>query len=154
MTSLVVKQWKLLEENFDLKALRKEQDSMILMASIQVQSDLIQQIKEGQLRDPHLIYLRNEVEKELKPQFQVSKDGLLRFGERVCVTPLKISMIFKIFFFSSQLTQDPNTHLRSLRKHSNQKFRFYNLPIHIPVQFINIAHITRKFIPSEPDSSK
>ncbi|CAL9097860.1 unnamed protein product [Musa textilis] len=55
------------------------------MASIQVQSDLIQQIKEGQLRDPHLIYLRSEVEKELKPQFQVSKDGLLRFGERVCV---------------------------------------------------------------------
>ena len=49
MASLVVKQWKLLEENFDLKALRKEQDSMILMASIQVQSDLIQQIKEGQL---------------------------------------------------------------------------------------------------------
>ena len=46
MASLVVKQWKLLEENFDLKALRKEQDSMILMASIQVQSDLIQQIKE------------------------------------------------------------------------------------------------------------
>ena len=29
--------------------------------------------------------MRNEVEKELKPQFQVSKDGLLRFGERVCV---------------------------------------------------------------------
>ena len=74
-----------LEENFDLKALRKEQDSIILMASIQVQSDLIQQIKEGQLRDPRLIYLRNKVEKELKPQFQVSKDGLLRFGERVCV---------------------------------------------------------------------
>ncbi|CAL9078814.1 unnamed protein product [Musa textilis] len=48
MASLVVKQWKSFEENFDLKALRKEQDSMILMASIQVQSDLIQQIKEGQ----------------------------------------------------------------------------------------------------------
>ena len=47
MASLVVKQWKLLEENFDLKALRKEQDSMILMASIQVQSDLIQQIKDN-----------------------------------------------------------------------------------------------------------
>ena len=47
MASLVVKQWKLIEENFDLKALRKEQDSMILMASIQVQSDFIQQIKEA-----------------------------------------------------------------------------------------------------------
>ena len=58
---------------------------MILMASIQVQSDLIQPIKEGQLRDPRLIYLMNEVEKELKPIFQVSKDGLLRFGDRVCV---------------------------------------------------------------------
>ena len=49
MASLVVKQRKLLEENFDLNAMRKEQDSMILIASIQVQYDLIQQIKEGQL---------------------------------------------------------------------------------------------------------
>ena len=56
-----MKQWKLLEENYDLNVMRKGQDSMILMASIQVQSDLIQQIKEGQLRDRRLICLRNEV---------------------------------------------------------------------------------------------
>ena len=49
MTTLVVKQWKLLEENYDSNVMRKGQDSMILMASIQVQSDLIQQIKGGQL---------------------------------------------------------------------------------------------------------
>ena len=58
---------------------------MILMASIQVQSDLIQQIKGGQLRDRRLICLRNEVEKGLKLNFQVSKDSLLRFGDRICV---------------------------------------------------------------------
>ena len=51
MATLVVKQWKLLEENYDLNVIRKGQDSMILMASIQVQYDLIQQIKGGQLRD-------------------------------------------------------------------------------------------------------
>ena len=49
MATLVVKQWKLLEENYDSNVMRKGQDSMILMASIQVQSDLIQQIKGGQL---------------------------------------------------------------------------------------------------------
>ena len=69
MATLVVKQWKLLEENYDLNVMRKGQDSMILMASIQVQSDLIQQIKGGQLRDRRLICLRNEVEKGLKVNF-------------------------------------------------------------------------------------
>ena len=63
MACLVVKQWKLLEENYDLNVMRKGQDSMILTASIQVQYDLIQQIKEGQLRDRRLICLRNEIEK-------------------------------------------------------------------------------------------
>ncbi|CAD5192555.1 unnamed protein product [Musa acuminata subsp. malaccensis] len=47
MATLVVKQLKLLEENYDSNVMRKGQDSMILMASIQVQSDLIQQIKGG-----------------------------------------------------------------------------------------------------------
>ena len=49
MATLVVKQLKLLEENYDSNVMRKGQDSMILMASVQVQSDLIQQIKGGQL---------------------------------------------------------------------------------------------------------
>ena len=69
MATLVVKQLKLLEENYDSNVMRKGQDSMKLMASIQVQSDLIQQIKGGQLRDRRLICLRNEVEKGLKVNF-------------------------------------------------------------------------------------
>ena len=85
MATLVVKQWKLLEENYDLNVIRKGQDSMILMASIQVQSDLIQQIKGGQLRDRRLIYLKNEVEKGLKLNFRVSEDGLLRLRNRIYV---------------------------------------------------------------------
>ena len=47
MASLVVKQWKLLERNYDSNIIRKGQYSIMLMASIQVQTDLIQQIKEG-----------------------------------------------------------------------------------------------------------
>ena len=42
---------------------------MILMASIQVQSDLIQQIKGGQLQDRRLICLRNEVKKGIESEF-------------------------------------------------------------------------------------
>ena len=49
MASLGVKQWKLLERNYDSNVIRKGQDSIMLMASIQVQIDLIQQIKEEQL---------------------------------------------------------------------------------------------------------
>ena len=85
MATLVVKQLKLLEENYDSNVMRKGQDSMILMASIQVQSDLIQQIKGGQLRDRRLICLRNEVEKGLKLNFRVLEDDLLRFRDRICV---------------------------------------------------------------------
>ena len=69
MATLVVKQLKLLEENYDSNVMRKGQNSMILMASIQVQSDLIQQIKGGQLQDRRLICLRNEVKKGLKVNF-------------------------------------------------------------------------------------
>ena len=73
MATLVVKQWKLLEENYNLNVMREGQDSMILIASIQVQYDLIQQIKEGQLRDRHLICLRNEVEKRIETEFSSFK---------------------------------------------------------------------------------
>ena len=56
-----------------------------MIANLIVQPALIDRIKLAQKEDSKLARLIEEVEKGDKPEFNVSEDGVLRFGNRCCV---------------------------------------------------------------------
>jgi hypothetical protein len=55
------------------------------MGSLTLESTLLEQIKTAQLVDAELTIIREGVEKGLQPNFQITKDGVLKFRDRVCI---------------------------------------------------------------------
>ena len=52
---------------------------------LQIQSTLVEQIKEAQASDEELQKLRSQVEAGLRSDLLIHADGSLRFGARLCV---------------------------------------------------------------------
>ena len=80
---------KNLEE--DLEDLRKLDIDVIVggypknLATLKVQSAIIERIKVAQSQDSNLVEIREEVIQGKKSEFNVYGDGTLRFGDRLCV---------------------------------------------------------------------
>uniref|UniRef100_A0A7N2MWN1 RNA-directed DNA polymerase n=1 Tax=Quercus lobata TaxID=97700 RepID=A0A7N2MWN1_QUELO len=60
-------------------------DSQVFMASLTIQPTLIEKIKSSQVDDAQIIKIIEEVQEGKRPEFNVSNDGVLRFGKRLCV---------------------------------------------------------------------
>ena len=60
-------------------------DSQIFMASLTIQSTLIEKIKSLEVDDAQIVKIIGEVQEGKRPEFNVSNDVVLRFGNRLCV---------------------------------------------------------------------
>ena len=60
-------------------------DSEVFMASLTIQPILIEKIKSSQVNDAQIVKIIGEVEEGKRPKFNMSNDGDLRFGNRLCV---------------------------------------------------------------------
>ena len=72
----------------DLRALGvilEAEDSGALLATFHVRPLLVDQIRAGQLQDPHMIKLKEEIEKGKKVEFQIRDDGMIVKRQRMCV---------------------------------------------------------------------
>ena len=72
----------------DLRALGvilEAEDSGALLATFHVRPLLVDQIQTGQLQDPHMIKLKEEIERGKKGEFQIRDDGMIVKGQRMCV---------------------------------------------------------------------
>ncbi|XP_062085299.1 uncharacterized protein LOC133791385 [Humulus lupulus] len=54
-------------------------------SNLTLESNLLEEIKEGQESDPHLTEVKAEVKEEKVKNFNVSDSGILKFNGRVCV---------------------------------------------------------------------
>ena len=59
-------------------------DSQAFMASLTIQPTLIERIKTSQVDDAQIVNIIAEVQEEKRPEFNVSNDGVLWFGNRLC----------------------------------------------------------------------
>ena len=72
----------------DLRALGvilEVEDSGALLATFHVRPLLVDQILPGQLQDPQMIKLKEEIEKGKKAEFQIRDDSMMVKGQRMCV---------------------------------------------------------------------
>ena len=72
----------------DLRALGvilEVEDSGALLATFHVRSLLVDQILAGQLQDPQMIKLKEEIEKGKKAEFQIRDDDMIVKGQRMCM---------------------------------------------------------------------
>ena len=60
-------------------------DSQVFMASLTIQPTLIKKIKSSQVDDAQIVKIIREVQEGKIPEFNMSNDGVLRFGNRLCV---------------------------------------------------------------------
>ena len=82
----MVTEWRLLEEFGDQNLQISQQRPRHMVASLVIQPILLQRIGEAQKRDSRLVKLIGDEEKRTKVGLQVADDGLIKLGERVCVT--------------------------------------------------------------------
>lgn len=59
------------------------------MAHFEARSSLMQKVKEAQKSDPYIQTILNEVKECKMKYFSINQEGVLRYGERLCV--LKIN---------------------------------------------------------------
>ena len=72
----------------DLRALGvilEAEDSGALLATFHVRPLLVDQIQVGQLQDPQMIKLKEEIKKGKKAEFQIRDDDMIMKGQRMCV---------------------------------------------------------------------
>ena len=72
----------------DLRALGvilEAEDSRALLVTFHVRPLLVDQILAGQLQDPQMIKIKEEIEKGKKVEFQIRNDGMIVKGQRMCV---------------------------------------------------------------------
>ncbi|GKV45643.1 hypothetical protein SLEP1_g52705 [Rubroshorea leprosula] len=85
LTSLMVMEWKLLEEfkNLNVRFLPPKSD--VLVSSLMVQPTLLSKIKEAQQKDSRLMEWMKDSGKSFKMGLYISDDGIIRLGDRICV---------------------------------------------------------------------
>ena len=60
-------------------------DSQVFMDCLIIQPTLIKKIKTLQVDDAQIVRIIGEVQEGKRPEYNVSNDGILRFGNRLCV---------------------------------------------------------------------
>ncbi|GKV11199.1 hypothetical protein SLEP1_g22471 [Rubroshorea leprosula] len=85
LASLMVMEWKLLEEfkNLNVKFLPPKSD--VLVSSLMVQPMLLSKIKEAQQKDSRLMEWMKDSGKSSKMGLHISDDGIIRLVDRICV---------------------------------------------------------------------
>ena len=68
-----------------LEVILEVEDSGALLATFHVRPLLVDQIRAGQLQDPQMIKLKEEIKKGKKAEFQIIDDGMIVKGQRICV---------------------------------------------------------------------
>ena len=68
-----------------LEVILEAEDSGALLATFHVRPLLMDQIRAGQLQDPQMIKLKEDIEKGKKAEFQIRDDGMIVKGQRMCV---------------------------------------------------------------------
>ena len=61
------------------------EDSGALLVTFHVRPLLVDQIPAGQLQDPKIINLKEEIERGKKAEFQIRDDDMIVKGQRMCV---------------------------------------------------------------------
>ncbi|GKV38840.1 hypothetical protein SLEP1_g46705 [Rubroshorea leprosula] len=86
LASLMVMEWKLLEEfkNLNVRFLPPKVD--VLVSSLMVQPTLLSKIKEAQQKDSRLMEWMKDSGKSSKMGLHISDDGTIRLGDRICVS--------------------------------------------------------------------
>ena len=72
----------------DLRALGvilEAEDSGALLATFHIRPLLVDHIRSGQLQDPQMIKLKEEIEKGKKAELQIRDDDMIVKGQRMCV---------------------------------------------------------------------
>lgn len=85
LACLKVGRISLLHELKDLNAALQVKNLNILFAHLKAQPTLVNQIKRAQMEDLSLMKIANEVRNGDWTDFNLSVDGTLRFGNRLCV---------------------------------------------------------------------
>ncbi|GKV46430.1 hypothetical protein SLEP1_g53414 [Rubroshorea leprosula] len=85
LASLMVMEWKLLEEfkNLNVRFLPPKSD--VLVSSLMVQPTLLSKIKEAQQKDSKLLEWMKDSGKSSKMGLHISDDGIIRLGDRIWV---------------------------------------------------------------------
>ena len=68
-----------------LGVILEAEDLGALLATFHVRPLLVDQIPAGQSQDPHMIKIKEEIEKEKKVEFQIRDYGMIVKGQRMCV---------------------------------------------------------------------
>ncbi|GMH29384.1 hypothetical protein Nepgr_031227 [Nepenthes gracilis] len=85
LARMQVKQMEMLDclMNYDVQ--RYVHGKRMILAHLQVQPEMINEIKRCQTNDSFLVKITGELDKESRSDFQISPDGALRFRNRLCV---------------------------------------------------------------------
>ena len=68
-----------------LEVILEFEDSKALLATFHVRPLIVDQIRTGQLQDPQMIKLKEEIKQEKKVEFQIRDDEMIVKGQRMCV---------------------------------------------------------------------
>ena len=107
----------------DLRALEvilEAEDSESLLATFHVRSFLVDHIQAGQLQDPQMIKLKEEIKKGKKAEFQIRDDDMIVKGQRMCVPEygeLKRDIIEKAHSFAYFVHPSSTKMYRTLKEH-------------------------------------
>ncbi|XP_071939113.1 uncharacterized protein [Coffea arabica] len=83
LASSIVREWSLLEDVCEWKP--RLEPEKVVFGNIEAKSALMEQIKEGQVKDPIVQKWVERVKKGELPNFNLSPDGILKFRNRVVV---------------------------------------------------------------------
>jgi len=85
LSSLMVQEWKLLEEFSELDLQISQREDKHFLANLVVQPTLLQRIAEAQKSDLELIEMMKTEELRIKNRLRLADDGLIKIGDRICV---------------------------------------------------------------------
>lgn len=76
---MMIREWNFLREISKFEFKLDMNDLTSVMATLKIESKIIQRIRTLQQSDPEIIKVRKEIVEGKKPDFQVSEDGIVRF---------------------------------------------------------------------------
>ncbi|GMH00961.1 hypothetical protein Nepgr_002800 [Nepenthes gracilis] len=89
LAKMQVKQIEMLHCLMYCDVYRYVQGKRMILTYLQVQPEVINEIKGGQANDPFLVNIMNDLNRDSQSDFHVTLDGALRFRDRLCVSDNK-----------------------------------------------------------------
>ena len=89
MATMMVQEWKLLEQLSTLSISAPEDRPVVSCAYIRVQPELFEILKTQQLRDIKLAQILVDIEKFSPLGYTLQSDGILLFREHICIPVMK-----------------------------------------------------------------